>query len=106
MSLGGGPSRALDDAVTSLTRKGIHVTVAAGNEGTDARNTRPARADGVVTVGASTIADARASFSNYGPVLDICAPGEHILSSWIGRNNATKNIFGTLDGTCLPPALH
>ncbi|OSD03397.1 serine protease [Trametes coccinea BRFM310] len=95
LSLGGGASTALDNAVTSLTRNGIHVTVAAGNDGTDAGSTSPARAPAVVTVGASTIADARASFSNYGSVVDIFAPGQNVISSWIGSTTATNNISGT-----------
>ncbi|KAJ8453947.1 hypothetical protein ONZ45_g19499 [Pleurotus djamor] len=67
MSLGGGASTALDNAVASLTAGGVHVVVAAGNSNTNAANTSPARAPSAITVGASTIADARASFSNYAP---------------------------------------
>lgn len=61
--------------------------VAAGNSNVDAANTSPARAPAVVTVGASTIADARASFSNYGSVVDIFAPGQNVISSWIGSSS-------------------
>jgi cerevisin len=50
----------------------------------------------VITVGASTIADARASFSNYGSVVDVFAPGQYIISSWIGSTTATNNISGTV----------
>ncbi|CDO71600.1 hypothetical protein BN946_scf184911.g70 [Trametes cinnabarina] len=93
LSLGGSASTALDNAVTSLTRNGIHVTVAAGNDGTDAGSTSPARATAVVTVGASTIADARASFSNYGSVVDIFAPGQNVISSWIGSTTVSVAPF-------------
>ncbi|KAG6823026.1 hypothetical protein H0H92_011678, partial [Tricholoma furcatifolium] len=48
-----------------------------------------------ITVGASTINDARASFSNYGAVLDVFAPGKDILSAWIGNPTATNMISGT-----------
>ncbi|RDB21875.1 Cuticle-degrading protease [Hypsizygus marmoreus] len=95
MSLGGGASTALDNAVTSLTNAGIHVAVAAGNSNTNAASTSPARAPSAVTVGASTIADARASFSNYGAVVDVFAPGQNVISSWIGSTTATNNISGT-----------
>ncbi|KAG5640906.1 hypothetical protein DXG03_006680 [Asterophora parasitica] len=95
LSLGGGASVPLDNAVTSLVNKGIHVTVAAGNDNVDAKNTSPARAAGVITVGASTIADARASFSNYGSVVDVFAPGLNVISSWIGSTTATNQISGT-----------
>ncbi|KAF9047737.1 peptidase S8/S53 domain-containing protein [Panaeolus papilionaceus] len=68
MSLGGGASTPLDDAVASLTAAGVPVDVATGNSNTNAANTSPAPS--AVTVGATTIADARASFSNYGAVVD------------------------------------
>lgn len=65
--------------------------VAAGNDNKDAATTSPARAPGVIAVGASTIADVRASFSNFGAVVDIFAPGQNIISSWIG--SATVSTF-------------
>ncbi|KAF8157239.1 serine protease [Crassisporium funariophilum] len=95
MSLGGGVSTALDNAVTSLTNAGIHVVVAAGNSNVNAANTSPARAPSAITVGASTITDARASFSNFGSVVDTFAPGANIISTWIGSNTATNSISGT-----------
>ncbi|CAA7269772.1 unnamed protein product [Cyclocybe aegerita] len=95
LSLGGGASTPLDSAVASLTSGGVHVTVAAGNSNTNAANTSPARAPSAITVGASTIADARASFSNYGAVVDVFAPGANVISSWIGSNTATNSISGT-----------
>lgn len=48
-----------------------------------------------MTVAASTSRNARASFSNYGSVVDIFAPGENIKSAWIGSNSATNTIDGT-----------
>ncbi|KAF9467117.1 serine proteinase [Collybia nuda] len=95
MSLGGGASSALDNASSALVKNGIHVTVAAGNSNIDAGKTSPARADGVCTVAASTISDRRASFSNFGHVVNIFAPGENIISAWKGGPNATNNISGT-----------
>ncbi|KAF8996963.1 serine protease [Cyathus striatus] len=95
MSLGGGATPTLDDAVESLTDAGIHVAVAAGNSNTDANTTSPARAPSANTVGASTIVDERASFSNYGSIVDIFAPGQNVISSWIGSNTATNDISGT-----------
>ncbi|KAF5355879.1 hypothetical protein D9756_003749 [Leucocoprinus leucothites] len=86
MSLGGGASDSLDSAVAS---------VAAGNSNTDASTTSPARAPSAITVGAITITDARASFSNYGSVVDVFAPGQSIISAWIGSTTATNNISGT-----------
>ncbi len=93
LSLGGGASRAVDDAVNNLAARGVFVAVAAGNESQDACNTSPARAAAVVSVAASTRADARASFSNYGPCVDIYAPGSQITSAWIG--GSANTISGT-----------
>ncbi|PFH47214.1 hypothetical protein AMATHDRAFT_50473 [Amanita thiersii Skay4041] len=95
MSLGGGASTPLDDAVQQLTSAGIHVVVAAGNDNADAINSSPARAPSAITVGASTISDARASFSNFGSIVDIFAPGLNVWSDWIGSNTATNMISGT-----------
>lgn len=95
MSLGGGKSPALDLAVNGAVKNGIIMAVAAGNENQDACNTSPARADLPITVGASTISDARAYFSNYGKCVDIFAPGLNILSTYIGSNTATATLSGT-----------
>lgn len=95
MSLGGGKSPALDMVVNAAVKAGIHFAVAAGNENQDACNTSPASAENAITVGASTIADARAYFSNYGKCVDIFAPGLNILSTYIGSNSATATLSGT-----------
>ncbi|KAK0202296.1 serine protease [Desarmillaria ectypa] len=95
LSLGGSASTTFDNGVVALINAGIHVVVAAGNDGTNASGTSPARVAAAITVGATTIADARASFSNYGSVVDIFAPGQYVTSSWIGGTTATNNISGT-----------
>jgi cerevisin len=95
MSLGGGKSPALDLAVNAAVTAGIHFAVAAGNENQDACNTSPASAEKAITVGASTISDARAYFSNYGKCVDIFAPGLNILSTYIGSDSATATLSGT-----------
>ncbi|KAM3419909.1 hypothetical protein BST61_g3229 [Cercospora zeina] len=95
MSLGGGFSQATNDAVASAVANGVFTVVAAGNDGQDARNTSPASEPSVFTVGATDANDAKASFSNFGPALDIFAPGVNIKSSWIGGTTATRTISGT-----------
>lgn len=90
-------SRAVDSAVSNAVSFGIHVVVAAGNDNVDASLLSPARADAVITVGATDINDQRASFSNFGPDVDIWAPGVEIISLGITSNNALK----TLDGTSM-----
>jgi len=95
MSLGGGKSRILDLAVNAAVDAGLHFAVAAGNDNADACNYSPAAAEKAVTVGASTLADERAYFSNYGTCTDIFAPGLNVLSTWIGSNYSTNIISGT-----------
>ncbi|HEY2963183.1 MAG TPA: S8 family peptidase, partial [Pyrinomonadaceae bacterium] len=95
MSLGGGVSSALDTAVTNSINDGVTYAIAAGNSNVDACTTSPARVSSAITVGATTINDARASFSNFGPCLDIFAPGNNITSSWNTSDTATNTISGT-----------
>merc|ERR1711981_238922 len=95
MSLGGGKSPILDQAVNAAVDAGIHFAVAAGNDNADSCNYSPAAAENAVTVGASTLADERAYFSNYGKCNDIFAPGLNILSTWVGSKYATNIISGT-----------
>jgi subtilisin family serine protease len=95
MSLGGGASTALDNAVSASVASGVTYAVAAGNENTNACNSSPARVASAITVGATTTTDARASFSNFGTCLDIFAPGQGITSSWSSSTTATNTISGT-----------
>jgi cerevisin len=95
MSLGGGKSVLLDQAVNAAVDAGIHFAVAAGNDNADSCNYSPAAAENAVTVGASTLADERAYFSNYGTCNDIFAPGLNIQSTWIGSKYAINTISGT-----------
>ncbi|MEV0985454.1 S8 family peptidase [Streptomyces sp. NPDC049949] len=95
MSLGGGADSALDTAVRNSIASGITYGVAAGNESTDASSKSPARVAEAITVGATTSADAKASYSNYGSILDIFAPGSSITSSWGTGDTATNTISGT-----------
>ncbi|PLB45934.1 cerevisin precursor [Aspergillus steynii IBT 23096] len=95
MSLGGGKSKTLEDAVNAGVEAGLHFAVAAGNDNADACNYSPAAAENAVTVAASTLQDERAYFSNYGKCTDIFAPGLNILSTWIGSNHAVNTISGT-----------
>jgi len=95
MSLGGGASPALDRAVCNALAAGVSFALAAGNENQDACNTSPARVKQALTVGASTRADARASFSNTGGCVDLFAPGQDITSA---RNGGGSTV---LSGTSM-----
>ncbi|KAM0207668.1 hypothetical protein ACHAQD_008482 [Fusarium lateritium] len=96
MSLGGAQSDAFNLAVDSAYRSGVLTVVAAGNDNKDAGNYSPASAPNAITVGAIDINNNRASFSNFGSLVDVFAPGVDIVSTWIGRSNsATQSLSGT-----------
>ena len=95
MSLGGGASTSLDNAVANAVAAGVTVAVAAGNENQNACNVSPAREPSALTVGSTTSSDTRSSFSNYGSCVDLFAPGSSITSAWHTSNSATNTISGT-----------
>ncbi|KAG8714318.1 subtilisin-like serine protease [Ceratobasidium sp. 394] len=95
MSLGGGANSAVDSAVSSAIAGGLHFSIAAGNSNVDAASTSPARVAAANTVGAVDSSNRKASFSNYGSILDVWAPGVNILSAWIGGTTRTNTISGT-----------
>jgi len=102
MSLGGGKSAALDQAVTSLWNSGVFLAVAAGNDNADACNASPAGASGVFTVAASEKTDAKASYSNWGSCVEAYGPGSAIKSTYLagltmtlsGTSMATPHVTG------------
>lgn len=95
LSLGGGFSQASNDAVAAGTREGLFFGVAAGNSAMNAKTSSPASEPLACTVGATDKTDAIASYSNYGSIVDIFAPGSDIISTWIGSTTATNTISGT-----------
>jgi subtilisin family serine protease len=95
MSLGGGRSSALDIAVRSAVADGVVFVVAAGNSTANACQSSPAGEPLAITVGSTTSADARSSFSNYGSCVDVFAPGSSITSAWYTSTTASNTISGT-----------
>ncbi|USQ80143.1 S8 family peptidase [Ornithinimicrobium faecis] len=95
MSLGGGDSTALDDAVRNSINSGVTYAVAAGNADANACSGSPNKVPEAITVGSSTSSDSRSSFSNHGSCLDLFAPGSNITSAWHTGNSATNTISGT-----------
>ncbi|WP_019632169.1 S8 family peptidase [Actinomadura atramentaria] len=91
LSLGGAKSTAVNTALENLSKSKVFVTVAAGNDGKDACKYSPASAGWVMAVGATTIYDNRAAFSNYGKCVDINAPGYGITSTWPGNRQAAES---------------
>ncbi len=97
MSLGGGVSTSLDDAVVAASAT-VKFALAAGNESDDANNHSPARANGanIYTVSAMDSSDEFAYFSNYGnPPIDYCEPGVSIYSTYKDGG------YATLSGTSM-----
>jgi len=102
-------SGALDIAINNSIKAGITIVVAAGNEGKDAGTFTPANNPEVITVSAIADTDGKcggngpptpygaddmlASFSNYGNVVDISAPGVDIYSTF--KSNSYTKLTGT-----------
>ncbi|MFD3612497.1 S8 family peptidase [Streptomyces atroolivaceus] len=95
VSLGGGASTTLDNAVRRSITSGVTYSIAAGNSGAPASGYSPARVTTAITVGATTRTDARATYSNHGPVVDIFAPGSAITAGWNTSDTATYTGNGT-----------
>jgi subtilisin family serine protease len=95
MSLGGPADSALDAAVRNSIARNITYSIAAGNSSANASGYSPARVGEALTVAASAINDAWASFSNYGSVIDVIAPGVDVLSAGHTSPTATAVFSGT-----------
>jgi subtilisin family serine protease len=95
MSLGGGKSAALEQAVANSIADGITYAVAAGNETEDACTGSPSGLAAAITVGSTTNTDARSSFSDFGPCVDFFAPGSSITSASYLTDTGTATMSGT-----------
>lgn len=100
MSLGGGASTALDNAVNNSITDGVTYAVAAGNgnalgQAANACNYSPARVPAAITVSATDSTDGKPSWANIGTCVDLFAPGGSITSSWHTSDTATNTISGT-----------
>ncbi len=95
------PSASFDAAINAAIADGITVCVLAGNgtanngTPTDACTISPARVTNAITVSATTIADAKPQFANYGSCVDLFAPGVQIESDWYSSDTAVAIDSGT-----------
>ncbi len=99
MSLAFPPNGALDIAVRNSITAGVTYVVGAGNNGLDASTQSPARVAEAITVAATDSSDNRAVretwASNFGPLVDVFAPGVDVLSAWWTSDAATAMLGGT-----------
>jgi cerevisin len=95
----GGRSTAVEQAITSATEAGIHVVVAAGNDAGDACSSSPSAMGGTggtaISVGSVSSTDTVSTFSNTGNCVDLFAPGENVISSYIPGTTDSKTLSGT-----------
>jgi len=75
---GGQCSSSIQTQINYARSKNIVVVAAAGNNSSDQLGA-PSGSGGVITVGASTQSNTKASYSNYGKFVDIGAPGDNIF---------------------------
>ena len=111
LSLGGFGSCSvlMQDAIDTAVANGAVVVVAAGNEDANASTSNPANCDSVVTVASVAPDGSRSSFSNYGAIVDIAAPGgneglveETILSTVdSGLDTPTGDAYAGYMGTSM-----
>ena len=95
MSLGSEYSSSLERAVQASIDSGVTYVVAAGNSNQEASYSSPAGLPSAITVAATDSRDRRASFSNWGPSVDLFAPGVSILSAYKGTTTSTAIMSGT-----------
>jgi subtilisin family serine protease len=93
LSLGGGYSQSVNDAAARMVSNNVAVAVAAGNDGADAKNYSPASEPSVLTVAAHDSSNVNPSWSNYGSLIDVSAPGVSVLST--SKSGSTTTMSGT-----------
>lgn len=105
MSLGGGAFSAACDGdsrkaiIDQLKAANIATVIAAGNDGLNTQVGAPGCISTAITVASSTKADARSSFSNWGNLIDVVAPGSNILASYL--NGSSNTFYSSLSGTSM-----
>ena len=88
------PSPALDRAAQALVDAGALVVAAAGNAGADACGASPGRLPSALTVGASDERDGVWPSSNFGPCVDLHAPGVNVTSATSMRSGGIEGEGG------------
>jgi serine protease len=95
LSLGTGKSESFNDAVDAAVKAGIIMAVAAGNQSVDACTRSPGSASQAITVASLDQSGDKSGFSNYGPCVDVFAPGSSIKSASHSSNSGSTTMSGT-----------
>lgn len=90
-----GQSPLMETAITNSIATGVVYTVSSGNNAWNACEYSPGRTPNAITVGASAQGDERPNYSNYGPCVDLHAPGYEIVSAGIASDTAIRQMNGT-----------
>lgn len=104
LSLGGSGAcgTTTQSAINSAVSRGTTLVIAAGNDNTNVSNASPANCNNVIAVASTTSTGARSSFSNYGSLIDIAAPGSSILSTLnTGSTTPGSETYASYNGTSM-----
>lgn len=104
LSLGGSGScgTTMQNAINGAVSRGTTVVIAAGNSNANTSNFTPANCNNVIAVASTTSTGARSSFSNYGALIDIAAPGSGIYSTLnSGSTTPGSESYASYDGTSM-----
>ncbi|QSX76577.1 S8 family serine peptidase [Lysobacter arenosi] len=104
LSLGGSGAcgTTTQTAINGAVGRGTTLVIAAGNDNTNVSNASPANCNNVIAVASITSTGARSSFSNYGSLIDIAAPGSNILSTLnTGATTPGSETYASYNGTSM-----
>ena len=104
LSLGGSGAcgATTQTAINGAVSRGTTLVIAAGNDNVNVSNASPANCNNVVAVGSITSTGARSSFSNYGALVDVAAPGSSILSTLnAGARTPGAETYASYSGTSM-----
>ncbi len=104
LSLGGSGAcgSTTQTAINGAVSRGTTLVIAAGNDNTNVSNASPANCNNVIAVASITSTGARSSFSNYGALIDIAAPGSNILSTLnSGTTTPGAESYAAYNGTSM-----
>ena len=94
-------SQAMTQVIDKLNTLSVLVVAAAGNDETDACTISPANSPLAITVGATDRNDHAMAQSNYGPCVDLFAPGQDIVAA----SNECNMCTGTMSGSTMSAAI-